>query len=75
MKLREMRLRRFWTLKQLAEAAGVGESTIRAIESGRELPSLRTSTRLAQALGVEPSEIDEAVAAVERGIGRGKEAA
>lgn len=75
MTLRELRLRRFMTLKDLAERAGVGVSTITAIESGRELPAMRTARKLADALEVEPGEIDEARAAQERAIQRGKEAA
>ena len=41
-------------------------STTRAVEAGREVPNLKTARKLAQALGVDPIEIDEAKQAAER---------
>ena len=59
MKLREIRVRKVLTQKDLSERSGVAAVTIAAIERGIQLPSLRTSRKLAEALDVEPTVIDE----------------
>jgi len=66
MKLKELRVRKVLTQKDLAELAGVAAVTIAAIERGIQLPSPRTSRKLAGALEVEPTEIDEVNEAIER---------
>jgi len=66
MKLREARRRRFYSAADLAEKAGVSAATIYAIEAGRELPVLRTARLLAAALEVDPLQVDEFRAALER---------
>ena len=66
MKLREIRVRKVLTQKDLSERSGVAAVTIAAIERGIQLPSLRTSRRLAEALEVEPTDIDEVNKAIER---------
>jgi transcriptional regulator with XRE-family HTH domain len=68
MRLREWRILRILTQKELAQKAGVAEVTVAAIERGHQLPSPRTSRRLAEALGVEPADIDEVKEAVERSL-------
>jgi len=75
MKLRELRIQKFIGLRDLADKAGVAVSTITAIEGGRELPMLRTVRKLADALEVDPNEIDEARAAAERALEGKKEVA
>ena len=58
--LAELRQRKPWTQKELADAAGVSENTIWVIENrrhGRVRP--RVVRAIAQALGVEPGQIAE----------------
>jgi len=52
--IRAVRLRRRWTLKRLAEAAGMSMSGVQEIEAG-EASSLDGYARLAVALGTEPA--------------------
>jgi transcriptional regulator with XRE-family HTH domain len=70
MKLRAWRAQRVLTQKDLAEKAGVAEVTVAAIERGVQLPSARTSRKLAEALEVAPTDIDEVNAAIEREMKR-----
>ena len=71
MNLREARSRKLLSIRELAQASGVGVSTIAFIEAGKVLPSLRTVRKLAEALQLEPMEVDESQAAIEKSI-RGK---
>ena len=57
--LKELRALQALTVADLAAAAGVGQSTILAIESGRELPMQRTARKLAKALDVPLLDIAE----------------
>lgn len=50
--VRERRVRRGASLAELAAAAGIGKSTLHAIESGDANPSIETLWALARALGV-----------------------
>ena len=53
-KLRELRLRRALTLRELAALSGVAFDTIHGIETGKHQPRPSTVRKLADALGVEP---------------------
>ena len=66
MKLRELRIQRALTQKALAEQAGIAAVTVAAIERGLQLPTLSTGRKLADALNVEPTEIEEVQLAIER---------
>jgi transcriptional regulator with XRE-family HTH domain len=66
MKLEEARLRRYLSMAKLAQLSGVSLSTIRDAEAGRHAPSLGTCRRLAEALEIDPDEIDECREAKER---------
>jgi DNA-binding XRE family transcriptional regulator len=66
MKLREARRRKFYSATDLAEKASVSAGTIYAIEAGRELPVLRTARKLADVLEIDPLEVDEVRASLER---------
>ena len=57
--LRELRLARLWSQRELARRAGVAEGTIINIETGRHPPRLLTMRRIADALGVDWREVDE----------------
>ncbi len=57
--LREARLRRLLSQRDLAEQAGVALKTVVDVEHGRIEPRLSTMRRLCEALDVEPSEITE----------------
>ena len=70
MKLRELRITNVMTQKDLAERASVAAITIAAIERGVQLPSPKTSRKLAEALGIEPTEIDEVKEAIDRALKR-----
>jgi transcriptional regulator with XRE-family HTH domain len=72
--LREARLRRLWSQRELAKRAGVAQRTIVEAELRRQVPKLGTMRKLAEALGVPPGEVDEFRAAIEAAI-EGKEAA
>jgi DNA-binding XRE family transcriptional regulator len=66
MKLRAWRAQRVLSQKKLADRAGLSVFTIVAIENGKQLPRPETAQKLAEALGVNPLEIDEIRAAMER---------
>jgi transcriptional regulator with XRE-family HTH domain len=57
--LRDVRLGTALSQRDLAEKAGVAPKTIVDLELGRNEPRLRTMRLVAQALGVEVTEIDE----------------
>lgn len=59
MRLREARVRALLSLRDLAEAAGVGPKTIWGIEHGHQKPQLSSIKKIAEALRVPPAEIDE----------------
>lgn len=63
--LREVRVRRLWSQRELASRADVTQKTIVDLERGRTEPRLQTMRKLAAALGVEPLEIDEFRQAIE----------
>lgn len=60
MNLKEMRLERFLTVREVAQRSGKCESQIRAWERGEVRPSLRSFRALAEAYGVEPKVILDA---------------
>ena len=60
MQLRDLRLAKPMTLRELAAESGVSLATITNIEAGRHLPTPKTTRKLAQVLGVAAMEIDEA---------------
>jgi transcriptional regulator with XRE-family HTH domain len=66
MKLREARARKLFTVRDLAQQSGVSESTINKIEQGAWLPSLKTVRKLADILKVDPNEVEEFKAAIEK---------
>lgn len=49
--LRELRLRREWSLSELAQRAGVSRSHLSRLERGQSIPSFKILSRLARALG------------------------
>lgn len=70
--LREWRARRLLGVKALADLAHVSNKTIVQIEAGRLVPRFTTMRKLADALGVEATEVAEFASAIEQA---GKEAA
>ncbi len=70
--LREARLARGWTLRQLADATGISLGAISLIERNQRMPSIENVYKFAKALGVSPStlvageERDDFVAYIER---------
>ena len=73
--LREIRLRNLYSLRALAAKAGVAQRTIVEAEAGRQAPRPTTMRRLADALRVDPMEIDEFRAAVDQQVEASKDAA
>ncbi|HLH27176.1 MAG TPA: helix-turn-helix transcriptional regulator [Chloroflexota bacterium] len=63
--LRQVRVGRLLTIRELARQAGVAMSTVYLIEAGRSRPSFRVIRQLAAALGVEPQTVDEFRGALE----------
>ncbi len=72
--LREVRVQRLLSMRQLAKLAGVAPTTVYLIESGERLPHYGTMRKLATALGVEPGEVAEFRAAMDAAV-EGKAAA
>ncbi|MDQ6675161.1 MAG: helix-turn-helix domain-containing protein [Chloroflexota bacterium] len=58
-KLAALRRRKLLTQRELAERAGVALSTLYAIETGRHQPQMRIIRKIAEALDVDPLEVDE----------------
>ena len=63
--LREARLRRRMSQQTLADRAGVARVTVSQIELGKSGPRPHIARRLAEALGIQPSEIIEFGAAAQ----------
>ena len=72
--LRELRIDRLWSQRELARRAGVAHGTIVSAETGQRLPRLLTMRRIADALGVDWRNVAEFREAVEGAI-EGKAAA
>jgi len=66
--LREVRIRRLLSLRELAKRANVAQRTIVEAEAGRQVPQTRTMRKPAEALGVDPMEVDEFRAAIEAAV-------
>jgi DNA-binding XRE family transcriptional regulator len=62
-KLADIRNVRFLNQRELAEKAGISRYTIIRIEAGEVRPYTHTMRAIAEALGVEPGEIDWPAAA------------
>ena len=62
--LREWRTERLWSVRDLAEAAGVSTKTVVQLEHGRQRANYRTMRRVCEALGVEPRQVAEFAAAI-----------
>ena len=73
-KLREARLEKFLSIRDLARLAGVSPRTIVEAEAGRRVPYFVTARKIAEALGVEPRAIDEFAVRADEGF-EGKGAA
>lgn len=56
--LKELRERQFLSQADVGNRAGVGRDTINRLEKGRQKPRFVTIRKLAEALGVEPRDID-----------------
>jgi len=59
--LRTLRERRLWKQNELARRAGVTRAMVSAYEKGTRLPSLRTLSRLLEALGADLRHLDSAL--------------
>ena len=67
--LREVRIRRLLSQRELAKRANVAHRTIVEAEAGRQVPHPKTMRKLAEALEVDPMEVDEFRAAIEAAVG------
>ncbi len=56
-RIKDLRIARGLTAAELAERSGLGYGTVRRVEQSLVRPHPRTLRRLAEALGVEPSEL------------------
>ena len=68
--LRELRLRRVLSQRELAKRASVVQRTIVEAEVGRQVPHPATMRKLAEALGVAVTDIDEFRCAIEEAVAR-----
>jgi transcriptional regulator with XRE-family HTH domain len=66
MKLRESRKRKLLTVAELAALCGVSTSAINKIEQGAWLPSMKTIRKITSVLRIDPIEVDEFKAAIEK---------
>jgi DNA-binding XRE family transcriptional regulator len=66
--LEVLRRQRLLSQRDLAQRAGIAQSTVYLIENGRTRPRLKVMRAICQALGVQPTDVDEfrAVIGVER---------
>jgi DNA-binding XRE family transcriptional regulator len=69
MKLRELRVQRLLSIRELARKAHVSSSTIYTIETGRCVPRLSVVKKLSETLEVSPQEVDEFREAMARALG------
>ena len=69
MKLRELRVRRLLSIRELARKARVSTSTIYTIETGRAVPRLSVVKKLSEALEASPDEVNEFREAIARALG------
>jgi len=63
--LREWRVKKLMTQRQLGRAAGVSPLTVMNAELGRQIPRLLSIQRICNALGVEPADVTEFATALE----------
>jgi transcriptional regulator with XRE-family HTH domain len=57
--LRQIRMARLLTIRELAQRAEVAPSTVYLLEAGRSRPTFRVIRKLSTALAVAPETIDE----------------
>jgi transcriptional regulator with XRE-family HTH domain len=57
--LRQIRMARLLTIRELAQRAEVAPSTVYLLEAGRSRPTFRVIRQLSTALAVAPETIDE----------------
>lgn len=57
LRIKELRIQKGLTRKELARRAGVSESWLKHIENGQNLPSIRTLARIAEVLEVSIKDI------------------
>jgi len=69
-KLREARAKKLLTARDLAKQARVSESNVYRIERGEWLPSLPTVRKLTGVLGINPEEVEEFAAAIQKAATR-----
>lgn len=69
MRLREIRIRKLYSIRGLAKAAGLSDSTVRTVENGQVRPSLSTIRKLSSLLDIDPMEVDEFREAIDRAMG------
>jgi transcriptional regulator with XRE-family HTH domain len=70
-KLKELRLSKGYSTRQLAEAAGVSTRTIWELENRRRVPQPRTMRRLAEGLDVALKDVEEFREAIRHEASRG----
>ena len=68
--LREARIRHLLSLQALAQRAGVAINTVHFAETGRQVPRFASMRKIAVALELEPTEIDEFREAIEVAVER-----
>ena len=56
--LKELREKRYLSQENLASKSGMTTSTINRLENGKQIPHFGTIRKLAEALGVEPADIN-----------------
>ncbi len=64
--MREARARKLLTAEGLAKKSGVSVATVHSLEQGKYVASLTTVRKLSQALEVNPEEIEEFKAAIDK---------
>lgn len=65
-RLKEARVKKLLSAARLAKASGVSVATIHALEQGKWLPSLLTVKLLSETIGINPEDVDEFKAAMDK---------
>lgn len=64
MKFRDARVKHGYTQKEMAEMLGIGQPAVCKIETGRQLPALKTALQIAKILNLQLDDLWEMFCAV-----------
>ena len=59
MKFRDVRVKNGYTQKEMAEMLGIGQPAVCKIETGKQMPALKTALQIAKILNLQPNDLWE----------------